>query len=223
MNRTKNLNECITYRRFKSLAQRQIRVAARQHWQNYCNQLTSSTRLSAVWNMTKRMNGTKSNTSSALIDNGHIVDQNEDKAERFGRAFAKASSTENYTQEFRQHREDIEQNHPDLFANNAPITEKSQQLNTYFNRWELRLAILHTKKNSTPGEDRLVYEFFQQMPSAFYDVILRYFNLIWRQGRLPAAWKHAIVIPILKADPSSYSTTVYVVEQWKAHQHQHWK
>ena len=210
MNRTRNINDCIEYRRLKSIAQRVIRSAARGYWQSFCDRLTNQSRLTAVWNMAKKMNGTKSNpTSTSLVDNGSVVEFDNGKAEVFARAFANVSSSTNYTVEFQRHKNDIEQNHAYLFANDAPVTEMSEHLNKEFAQLELNLAIQQLKKNSAPGEDQITYEFFQQIPETGRFVILRLFNAIWRRSRLPKAWKHAIVIPILKSGKDPHRTSSY--------------
>ena len=83
--------------------------------------------------MAKKMNGTKSNpTSTSLVDNGSVVEFDSDKAEVFARAFANVSSSTNYTVEFQRHKNDIEQNHAYLFANDAAVTEMSEHLNKEF-------------------------------------------------------------------------------------------
>ena len=93
MHRTRNINDCIEYRRLKSIAQRVIRSAARGYWQNFCDRLTNQSRLTAVWNMAKKMNRTKSNpTSTSLVDNESVVEIDKGKAEVFARAFANVSS-----------------------------------------------------------------------------------------------------------------------------------
>ena len=133
MNRSKCIDDCIEYRRQKAIAQRVIRSAAREHWQSFCDQLTSSTRLSTVWNMARKMNGTQSNPAAvSLVDNGRNLQSNRDKAELFARVFANTSSSENYDPKFRQHKEDIEQNHAYLYANDAPATTMSNHLNKHF-------------------------------------------------------------------------------------------
>jgi len=49
MNRTRNINDCIEYRRLKSVAQRVIQSAARPHANTgFCDRLTSQSLLSAV-------------------------------------------------------------------------------------------------------------------------------------------------------------------------------
>jgi len=210
MNRTRNINDCIEHRRLKSITQRIIRSAAREYWQNFCDRLTSQSRLSAVWNMAKKMNGAKSNpTSTSLIGNGNVVEFDEDKAEVLARTFASVSSSTNYSAEFQRHKNDIEQNHAYLFANDAPVTEMSEHLNKEFAQLEVNLAINQLKKNSTPGEDQIAYEFFQQIPATGRLAILRLFNAIWRRGRMPKSWKHAIIIPILKSGKDLHRTSSY--------------
>ena len=85
----------------------------------------------------------------------------------------------------------------------------SEHLNKEFAQLELNLAIQQLKKNSAPGEDQITYEFFQQIPETGRFVILRLFNAIWRRSRLPKAWKHAIVIPILKSGKDPHRTSSY--------------
>ena len=161
MNKTKNIDDCIEYRRLKSIAQRVIRQSSREHWQSFCNTLNSRSRLSTVWNMAKKMNGTKSNpTSGSLIENGNIVELNKDKAEVFARTFASVSSTTNFSPEFQNHKTNVEQNHANLYRNNAPDTEITKHLNREFTSREINLAIDQLKKNKSPGEDRIPYEFF---------------------------------------------------------------
>lgn len=209
MNLSKNMDDCIEYKRRKAIAQRVIRTTARQHWQNFCDQLTNTTRLTTVWNMAKKMNGTRSNPATApLVDSGRCVITNQEKAEVFARTFAKTSSSDNYSQKFRQHKDDIEQHHAYQFANDAPATAMSEHLNKDFTQRELRLAITQLKKNTATGDDRIAYEFFQQMPTSGRDVILKFYNAIWNRGRLPKAWKHAVVLPILKVgkDPQQASS-----------------
>jgi len=145
----------------------------------------------------------------SLVDNGGIFHNNEDKAEVFARAFANISSSDNYTQKFRQHKEDIEQNHSYLFKNYAAATTMSEHLSKNFVHRELRLAITQLKKNTATEADRIAYEFFQQMPALGRDIILRLYNTIWMRRQLPKAWKHAIVLPILKAGKDPQQATSY--------------
>ena len=61
MRKTKDLNDCISYREMKAKTQKLIRQTQRNFWESYCGSLTNYSNLSSVWKMSKRMSGT--NTS----------------------------------------------------------------------------------------------------------------------------------------------------------------
>lgn len=210
MNRTKNIDDCIEYRRLKSIAQRVIRSTARQHWQSFCDKLTDTSRLSSVWSMARKMNGTKSNPSPAsLLDDGNTVTDNNEKAEIFARTFATVSSSSNYSPKFAAYKADVEQNHNHLFENDAPDTDMSKHLNKEFVATELNRAIDQLRKNTAPGDDRIAYEFFQQMPPSGRRAVLFLFNAVWSTGRLPKSWKHAVILPILKPGKDPHQASSY--------------
>jgi exonuclease III len=204
--RTRLLDDGIEYRRLKAAAQRLIRDAAKQHWQDYCATLSGQTRLATVWGMARKMNGARcSPSSSALTVNGTVYDRDADKAELLAQRFAEISSSANYSPEFRSHKSDIESNNAELFANDGPDTTMSGRLNAEFSQQELHDALAEAKRKSSPGEDRVTYEFLQKLPPTGRVALLKLFNSVWRKGQMPKSWLHAIVVPILKVgkDPRS--------------------
>ena len=49
----------------------------------------------------------------------------------------------------------------------------------------------------------------ENMDNGSLQVILKLINKVWELGEIPAAWKHSVIVPILKAgkdasDPSNY-------------------
>jgi len=71
MYRSKKPDDCNNYRRLKGRCQQIIKTTARQHWQDYCGTLQSTTRLSTVWAAARRMNGVNSNHGvPTLVSNG---------------------------------------------------------------------------------------------------------------------------------------------------------
>ncbi|XP_076045770.1 uncharacterized protein LOC143028013 [Oratosquilla oratoria] len=63
-------------------------------------------------------------------------------------------------------------------------------------KWALR-AIKATKKS--PGADQIAYPLLRHLPPALQQSLLAIYNKCWREGLVPLAWKHAIVVPIPKA------------------------
>jgi len=68
------------YRSKKGTAQHIIKESADTYWCNYCDKIDSSTRLSAVWNKARQMNGTLPNVAHKYLigANGQNIDQNAD-------------------------------------------------------------------------------------------------------------------------------------------------
>jgi ribonuclease HI len=206
---TRDPADCDNYFKLKGLAQYTLKNAARDSWHNYCDTLQSTTRLSAVWAMSRKMNGIKANKNIPnLTQNGLEIDTNFKKAEYFANTFSKVSSDQNYSEKFKNHKKDIETNHRHLFQDDGPQV-KNQHLNELFDFHEMVKAIKQAKKQSSPGKDRVVYEMLQHLPKTCLKILLKLYNQIWSTGIMPADFKHSIVIPIPKPnknphDPASY-------------------
>lgn len=77
----------------------------------------------------------------------------------------------------------------------------------YFSMEELKRAI--SKGNTpAPGKDGVSYEMLKRLSDNVLEEILALYN-IWEQGKLPSAWKQAVIVPVLKpgkdaSQPGSY-------------------
>lgn len=208
LKRSKSLDDCIEYKRLKAEAQRTIRVEARSHWQAYCSTLDHRTPLSNIWKMVRRMQGVRADATSAPLKvGGTVLETMQEKAEAFAEQYAAVSSSSNFSPAFQKRKREFEQN-----LQQQPIVPvdrpEATVLNDDFSMAELRLAI-KGKSNKSPGVDRVVREFLQNSPDSMLRVLLEFYNVIWSTGQVPTAWKHAIVLPILKngkdrTAPSSY-------------------
>lgn len=74
--------------------------------------------------------------------------------------------------------------------------------------YELRRAI-PSNRQSAPGKDDICYCMLDNMDDRSLKIILKQINKVWELGEIPAAWKHSVIVPILKSgkvasDPSSY-------------------
>ena len=212
MHKNKTTENCLNYRRLKGVAQHQIKSSAREHWQNYCSTLDSQTKLGSVWNMARKMNGTTSDHKiSNLNNNGAILETNAEKAEHFAETFAAVSSNSNYSAAFSARKADIESNQQSLFEN-LPAESESESvraLNEPFSPAELRRAIREAKRNKASGEDRISYEMLQKMPNSSVKTVLAFYNKIWSDKNFPAAWRHSIVLPVLKQGKDKTNATSY--------------
>jgi len=201
MNKTKDIDDCIEYRRRKGIAQKIIKDESRTYWQNFCGTLNNQTKMSTVWSMAKKMNGIQTNKKPTNITlNNKRLATDEEIAEAFADEFAAVSSNKNYNKEFLKHKIEVESNLNQNLLHSAP--EPYPELNVPFSKFELQNAISALKRNSSPGHDDILYEFIKYLPKNGHEAILHLFNTVWSNGVLPDDWHHSVVIPVLKPGKS---------------------
>jgi len=76
---------------------------------------------------------------------------------------------------------------------------RKNTLDDGFNLSELRRAIRETKMHSAPGDDRICYEMLQHLSKRSTKLLLDLYNRVWTGDTLPPAWRHSIIIRILKS------------------------
>lgn len=208
MNKTKDIDDCIEYRRRKGVAQKILKIESQNYWENYCSTLNNQTKMSSVWGMAKKMNGIPSNKKPcSIVQNNNILETDEEIAEAFAIEYQNVSSNNNYTDNFLQTKQDVESNVENYLNQSAP--EADPELNIPFSTFELQNAISGAKRKSSPGEDDVLYEFIKNISKNGLKAILHLFNTVWSNGRLPDEWHHSIVIPILKPGKSPDSVGSY--------------
>lgn len=199
-------HQFIEFKRLKAVARKTIKSEKRKSWRSYCSSLSHRTKLSRVWNTVKSMNNTsKGETIPTLKTHNKTAESNTEKANVFADHYAKVSSTSNYSKKFQDHKKAFEYKNRSKFRFRK---NDSSVLNIPFKMSEFKKA-LKKCKNTSPGKDRLCYEMFKHMSSRSQECILNFYNRVWEKGSLPKAWKHALIIPILKPnkkkdDPASY-------------------
>ena len=156
------------------------------------------------------MNGTETHSKTQnLTYDGKTVHNEVDKANFFANSFAKISSDENYPTTFRPCKRQIQQQEENQNSTENEIIETAENmLNDGFNLSELRRAIRETKKHSATGGDRICYEMLQHLCKRSTKLLLDLYNRVWTVGTFPSAWRHSIIIPVLKSgkDPQDFSS-----------------
>ena len=74
---------------------------------------------------------------------------------------------------------------------------------------ELNDAIRRLKSKKAPGKDGVCNEMIKHLGKNARQKLLELFNLSWKSGIFPAAWKEAIIIPILKKGKDSMKKNSY--------------
>lgn len=207
MKRNPNQENTIEYKKLRSTAKKTITKESQEFWQNFCNTITSSSKLSSVWRMSRKMNGISERPSThSLHTQDKQIIKNEEKAELFAQTFAKVSSNDNFTTSFKDYKNKFESENKNLFNKTTNIPN---EINMELSPYEVESAIKNLKKGSSPGMDDISYELLQNLPYSTIRLLTKLINQSWTNGTMPPSWKHSIILPLLKngkdpSQPSSY-------------------
>ena len=144
----------------------------------------------------------KSSSLGHLNVNNKKVTSKKDISNTLADAFSKNSSSENYTEKFKN----IKQQK--VKRNLKFSSDNSETYNQPFSLLELKDA-LSKAHDSSPGPDDIHYQFLKHLPDTSLSVLLKTFNDIWETGNVPKSWKEATIIPIPKpgkdnTNPNNY-------------------
>jgi len=196
LEKSKNPRDYIEYKRKRAKVIRTIKDAKKNYWHSYCSNLSYKSDVRKVWNTVRGINNVGNVKSIPSIRNqDKAIFDTKEKCNIFAKHYAFVSSSNNYTQEFKDRKNKFETEHNSLFQShkndNEPINEEIQLS-------ELIVALDECKKVSAPGIDDINYIMIKHLSNVSLKSILQVFNVIWKRGEIPAIWKHAVVIPILK-------------------------
>ena len=133
----------------------------------------------------------KSSSLGHLNVNNKKVTSREDVSGALADAFSKNSSSENYTQKFKNIKQQKEKRNLKFSSDN------SETYNQPFSLSDFRDA-LSKAHDSSPGPDDIHYQFLKHLPDTSLSVLLKTFDDIWETGNVPKSWKEATVIPVPK-------------------------
>src|ERR1043165_2452631 len=209
MTKTRELKDYLEYKKQEAIVKQTLKTEAKSCWQSYCSELTNQTKLGSVWSWARRMNGIATYSSIPTLNyNGLIGETNLEKANIFAKNYANTSNTQNYSEKFLKYKNNNNlKNNP--YRINSNPAEEVEILNERFNLNELKQAIRSAKNNKSPGDDKLPYELLKHLHTNALKILLIFYNEIWEEGKLPADWHHAIILPLLKPNkeaskPESY-------------------
>jgi hypothetical protein len=88
------------------------------------------------------------------------------------------------------------------------ITTQENIFNTDIKPHELTQAIASLKTRKSPGPEHIMTEFLKHLGPVAFDTLLQLFNQIWITS-IPAMWRKAIIIPLLKAKKPASELSSY--------------
>lgn len=90
---------------------------------------------------------------------------------------------------------------PEVTAEGPPPPDP-QGVGRPFTRAELEVA-LGRIKDKAPGMDNVTGPMLRNLPDEGKDFLLAFFNWVWAGGAFPKAWKHSLLMPLLKPSKPS--------------------
>ena len=194
-----NLNN---FRVLRAKARRTIKNNKRKSWRQYVSKLNSRASLKKTWNMVRKIKGKSQPPISHLSVDNTKIDTQDKIADALADAFAKKSSSQNCSTNFQKNKTNEEKKRLNFSSKNQ------ESYNKLFTLQELKTA-LHKTNDTSPGPDKVHYQFLKHLPDTTLSILLDIFNDIWQSGEFPTSWLEALVIPIPKpgkdtSDPNNY-------------------
>lgn len=201
--RTKSEIDKIEYKRFKAKARFLVKNSKKDSWRRFISAFNRDSSTTEIWKNIRKLKGQHTGHQiPALLSNNNIVTETHQISEIFSKTFSNYSNNSELTVEELEIKTTQENNLP-LFADNH-----NESYNTLFTMDELRLATNGIRTNS-PGPDMIHPIIIKNLNKTNCTKLLNILNLIWTQETIPASWKRAIIIPIIKqnkqkTDPNNF-------------------
>ena len=192
--------------RERATAKRVIRTAKRNSWQTFLSSFTSSTPLSKVWNLVRRLSGKKGNATFPVLkipQTGITVSAPNDIVNCLAETIAHTSSNARYPPQFIDKARRLY-----LLNRNALHSDNLEEYNAPFSLHELDAAI-YSSGNTSVGPDKLHYSFFRHLSESSKLFVLQTFNQLFCAHMYPDDWKDSIVVALLKPGKVRYNPQNY--------------
>lgn len=87
---------------------------------------------------------------------------------------------------------------PELSFKNSDTLEKK------ITDREFKAALPSTKKESSPGLDKINYKLIDKLPESYKQILLSIFNKLMEEGKFPDSWRDFLVFLIPKPTPGKF-------------------
>ena len=190
----------IKWRRAEALAKREIKIAKKQSFQDFCSDINSQTPTKLIWRrvaaLSNRSTGRKACT---LISNLEVIQDPRVKACIFADQYEKVFN--------------LPPPSWDVTGMLVPIAsaltdDEAVDYNGEFSMSELSNCI-KTLKNTSPGHDNIHNLMLKNLSEEYYNRMLRIINDSFNNSFIPPQWKLATIIPIHKPNKPSTDAKSY--------------
>jgi len=171
----------INLKKQEAIARKTLRHAKRTGWRSFCESITSSTSISALWRIIKRFKNRFLNTSTSHpSSNSGIPAEIQEQINSISPSSC------------------LHKLPPSYFDSNRSYS--CHIFDDPFRLEELLLVISSFKnKKSSPGLDQIDYAILSNLPKEYYPILLSILNDLFLSGDFPETWSHSLVFFIPKA------------------------
>ena len=184
--RDPTLDNKIRWKRARAMHKNNVRVNKEESWQEYVSEITDDMPITTLCQRVRKMKGIPPKTIPILRDEDDpdiIYSTPVEIAQKLAATFAQVSSNNNYSPQFTSHKETMENTLPDFNDEMTPY-------NKLFTFKELQ-HVLDKCKDTTPGEDGVVYKMIKNMPVAGKNYVLNIFNKFFLESYFPPQYHSA--------------------------------
>lgn len=201
-----NTEDLIKLKQLRAKTKYLVKTSKENSWKTFTSSITPSIDSGKIWSKVRSLRGNIREKNTHLIIDNTIHTNPNDVANLLGISFQTNSSDDNYDTTFINN--NILNRNSQYISNISPSSQDQIHLNFPISINELNWAISKCSSLS-PGPDDIPYIFLQNLPLSALVYILHIYNKIWNNGMLPKAWKHSIVIPILKPGNDKFKLNSY--------------
>ena len=202
--RKRTPQDAINWRRARAQHKNLVRQCKEKSWREYISDFNEEMPISELCKRVRKMKGIPPKSIRIICNDDQppvIYSTPTEIAEILAKTFAEVSSNNNYVPEFLPRKLIAEQNMPNFGNLNCPY-------NSTFKIHELE-HILSKVKDTTPGEDGVVYKMIRNMPIHAKEYLIKIFNKFYSETYFPPLWGKSLIIPVLKPDKNPNSSKSY--------------
>eukprot|EP00660_Eupelagonema_oceanica_P003521 gene3522-biopygen26623 len=203
-----------------NVTKRVIRKAKQESWQDFATTLDVSTDPTKIFNTIKAMDGRIPTTRSmpVMYDGERVLTDGRDKAELLARRYADVSRLESTDPAAeRRLKSEIErrlrEEEPTPAYARRPLPAAMladlEALARPFQPEELRTALRSLRLRKAPGPDGVANEMLTHLGEHGRAALLRLASASWEAHAVPAAWRLAEIIPLLKKGKDAQAAKSY--------------
>ncbi|XP_072145076.1 uncharacterized protein [Dermacentor andersoni] len=156
---------------------------ARQGWQQFSNSLNGTLSTAKTWRILKALMDPSKNKSESGKSIQRLVHQYEGSEEQL----------------LKEVREKCYGKHQIEGYKGNYLGEENPNMDRPITREEVTEAVRAATKNTAAGADKIRNSLIRNLSDEAIDQLTSYLNTLWQEGKVPAEWKHAIVVMIPKA------------------------